>query len=172
MGGRATATAQLESTSFWASLLRGPWPKAALERLVEALDHIAERLRAYHEVAGLVAFGSYARGEAGRSSDLDVLILFEGESPPERRDIGRSAARVIAEAEFEYRLPVHLAPLLASVDRPADLGPDLIHALWADGVVLFARAGALARLLPDGLTPWTLARYSVARAPAADRVRL
>src|SRR5205085_154732 len=30
----------------------------------------------------------------------------------------------------------------------------------------------LARLLPGGMTPWTLARFSVARVPAADKVRL
>ncbi|MBI2940835.1 MAG: nucleotidyltransferase domain-containing protein [Chloroflexi bacterium] len=172
MGDRETATPRWLSTSFWNSSKRGPWPRTVLERLVSALDTLAQRLRGDDAVVGIILLGSYARGEFGRSSDVDILILFEGEERPELADTGRAALRVVGEVEAEARLPMHLAPLLASVDRPGDLGPDLIHALWADGIILYARAGALARFQPPGLAPWTLIRFSVARARPAERVRL
>jgi Nucleotidyltransferase domain len=117
-------------------------------------------------------FGSHARGEFGRSSDVDLLILFEGTASPEFSDEGHRALELCGDIEADERLPMHLSPLLASVDRPEDLGPDLLHNIWADGVVLFARANALARLQPPGLNPWTLVRFSVARADPSDRVRL
>src|SRR5262249_594123 len=84
----------------------------------------------------------------------------------------RAALRVVGEAEAEFRLPMHLSPLLAGVDRPEDLGPDLIHAIWADGVVLYAEAGVLARLQPPGLSPWTVVRFSGAGAAPAEGGRL
>ena len=70
------------------------------------------------------------------------------------------------------RLPMHLAPVIAAAERPSALGPDLLHAIWTEGVVLYARAGLIARLQPDGLAPWTLVRFSVARARPSERVRL
>jgi predicted nucleotidyltransferase len=153
-------------------LRHGPWPKPIGERLVSALDALVQRLRERSEIAGVILFGSYARLEQGHSSDVDLLILLDGMADPALTDAGRRALRLVGEIEFEYRLPMHLAPLLGSVDRPEDLGPDLLHAVWADGIILYARAGALVRLAFPGLTPWTLVRFTVARAPAADRVRL
>lgn len=172
MGDRATATRSRQSTSFWRNLRRGPWPEPVIERLVEALDRLVQRLRTREDVVGVVVFGSYARGEFGRSSDVDLLILFEGAEHAELSAAERAVLRVIGEVEAECRLPMHLAPLLANVDRPSDLGPDLIHAIWTDGVILYGSASALARLRPPGLTPWTAVRFSVARARPAERVKL
>jgi hypothetical protein len=67
---------------------------------------------------------------------------------------------------------MHLAPLVASVERPDEWGPDLLHAIWSEGIVLYARAGLLARFRPPGLAPWTLARFSAAKSAPTDRVRL
>lgn len=172
MVGRATATPRRGSTSFWRGLKRGPWPPEVVERLVHALDALVHRLRGDAEVVGVVLFGSYARGEFGRKSDVDLLILFEGEEPPERAEIGRAALRTCGEIETEYRLPMHLAPLLASVDRASDLGPDLLHAIWTDGLILYADASALARLQPPGLAPWVAIRFTTVRLSPSERVRL
>ena len=166
------------STSFWHNLRRGPWPEKVIERLVAALDALAQRLRAYDEVAALILFGSYARGIFGRNGDVDLLVLLElidsveTEAPAERTDTGCTALRLVGEAEAEARLPMHLAPLLARVDRLTDLGPELLHDLWTDGVVLYARAHGLAGLQPEGLAAWTLVRFSAARAQPHERVRL
>jgi predicted nucleotidyltransferase len=172
MGDRATATLQRPSIDFWSSLRHGPWPKTVIDRLVWALDALVQRLRAGDQVAAVILFGSYARGEFGQSSDVDLLILVEGPARPAIADGYGAASSVVGELEAEARLPMHLAPLLASIEQPDDLGPDLLHAIWADGVVLYARAGALARLRPPGLAPWTLVRFTVARARPYERVRL
>lgn len=172
MAGKATALRSSELTSFWQSLRRGPWPERVIQRLQQALDKIGADLRARGEVAGVILFGSYARGEYGIKSDVDLLILFEGRQQPGTTPTGVAVLRVVGEAEAEARLPMHIAPLLASVDRPEDLGPELLHDIWADGVVLYAKAGALARLLPPGLSAFSVIRFQTAGMPAKDRVRL
>jgi hypothetical protein len=119
-----------------------------------------------------VLFGSYARGEYGLKSDVDLAVLFEGTASPEGTLAASSVIRAIGEIEGAHRLPMHISPLLGSVDRPADLGPDLLHALWSDGIVLYARAGSLARLHPEDLAPATIVRYTLGAAPPEERMRL
>ena len=43
------------------------------------LKELEPRLRAEFQVRSLHVFGSVARGEAGPSSDLDVLVEFDGQ---------------------------------------------------------------------------------------------
>jgi predicted nucleotidyltransferase len=143
-----------------------------LDRLFGALDLLVENLRTCDDIVGLILFGSYARGEYGRKSDVDLLIVLDVRDLPETTEAGRWALRLCGEIETRERLPMHLAPLLASVDRAADLGPTLLHAVWTDGIVLFGCAGALAPLQPTGLVPWTLIHFSTSRLPSSDRVRL
>lgn len=172
MAGKPMALQRNGSTSFWQSLRRGPWPERVVQRLQRALRQIEDQLGVRDEVVGIVVFGSYARGEFGKTSDVDLLILFEGYERPETTVAGSAALRLVGEVEAAERLPMHIAPLLASVDRPQDLGPDLLHSIWADGIVLYAKAGALARLQPKGLAPYTLVRFSLKGAHPKEKVRL
>jgi predicted nucleotidyltransferase len=165
-------TQRARSTSSWHNLRCGPWPKPATDRLVSALDTLVQRLRGQAAVAAMILFGSYARGEQGRTSDVDLLVLIDADERPERTEVGRAVLGMIGEVEAEARLPMHLSPLLAAAGRPADLPSDLLHAIWADGIVLYARLGVLEKLQPTGLAAWSLIRYSVARARPSERVRL
>jgi len=175
MGDKETATRRRQSMDFWQRLNRGPWPKSVIARLTSGLDLLVQRLRSHPDVSAVILFGSYARGEFGRKSDVDLLIVLDLDDvdlPPESTAPGRAALRLVSEVEAEARLPMHLAPLLASADRLAALGAALLHEIWADGIVLHARAGVLAQLQPDRLAPWTVVRFSVARAAPHVRVRL
>lgn len=157
--------------SFWTRLRRGPWPEPTLARLQAALDAIVAGMRAEPEVIGLVVFGSYARGDFSRKSDVDVLVLFPGAARRERPAAASRIRRLISEAETTQRLPMHLAPLLAGVEDRATLAPQLLHDLWRDGAVLYAEAPALALLRPAGLAPWAIVRFTL-RGSQSDRVRL
>ncbi|MGH2352793.1 MAG: nucleotidyltransferase family protein [Chloroflexota bacterium] len=130
------------------------------------------RLRERADVVAVVLFGSYARGQFGRSSDVDLLVLVEGDVQAQYARRDTTIPRIVGEVEAQARLPMQLSPLVASVDRPDELGADLLHAVWTDGIVLYARANALARLQAPGLAPWVVVRFSVARAKPHERVRL
>lgn len=64
------------------------------------LDRLAHELKALYgeRYRGLVLYGSYARGEADEGSDVDLLLLLEGEVNP---------ARELLEAE-EVKWPLSL----------------------------------------------------------------
>ena len=158
-------------TSFWTPSRSGPWPEAMLARVRGALDAIATAVRTEPDVLALMVFGSYARGDYGRKSDLDLLVLFSGRALPERSPVATRVRKVIGEAEATQRLPIHLAPLLAAVEDRATLTNELLYDIWRDGIVLYARSSALALLRPQALAPWAIFRYS-ARGSASDRVRL
>lgn len=67
---------------------------------------------------------------------------------------------------------MHLALLIADPRFPDELGSDLLHAIWTDGVVLYAEAAALALLQPSGLVPWEVISFTGKRLTAAKRVEL
>lgn len=162
---------QTAKTSFWARSRHGPWPEPTLERLRSALDGVAAGLRVEPEVLAVLVFGSYARGDFSRKSDVDLLVLFPGRGQRERSPLATRVRRLVSTMETEHRLPMHLAPLLAGVEDRTVLTTELMHDIWRDGLVLYAQASSLVALRPEGLTPWALFRFSVRGTPS-DRVRL
>ncbi len=165
------ARRQSARTSFWQRSRRGPWPEAVIGRLTRALETIVRAAREEPEVIAVIVFGSYARGDFGRKSDLDLLVLFPGHAQRERTPTAIRIREAISRVETDERLPMHLAPLLVGVEDRATLTNELLHDIWRDGLVLHADASALALLRPEGLTPWAIFRFSV-RNSASDRVRL
>jgi predicted nucleotidyltransferase len=172
MGGKGMAIPLTTWTSFSQRLKRGPWPEEVTTRLKDALDAFSRNLRDLEGVVAVVLFGSYARGDFGRKSDVDLLVLARSDSRRSMDEIGTAVARASIDAETGYRLPMDLAPLVADASKPEELGPDLVHAIWSDGVVLFAEASALAALKPTDLSPWTVVRFSAAGLPPSRGVRL
>src|ERR1700722_6736634 len=69
---------------------RPPWwhERAAARRdlLAEGVDRLRATLGSFSGVKGALVFGSYARGESGPDSDLDIILVRETELAPHRRD--------------------------------------------------------------------------------------
>lgn len=156
--------------SFWKSLKRGPWSEHTARRIENVLQTLPVRLASLDGIVALIVYGSYARGEAGRQSDLDLLILFE--KAEQVRRLEKETLSLISRAESEGRLPVHISPLLASLDDLEGLGDDLIHAIASDGVVIYGQLSALARFVPGQSTPAVIITFSLPGVSAAERMRL
>jgi len=78
----------------------------ALQEFVQYLQlHFAK------QVKRMALFGSKARGDSGRDSDIDVLIILASEDRPLRREILRQAAR------FSLKYDVLLSPRVIGVER-------------------------------------------------------
>ncbi len=164
--GKGMATLQATSTSFLQTLSRGPWPKLVITRLHQALTVIVDQVASTPGAVGLILFGSYARGEFGRKSDVDLLLLTADSG------IRQDFSHLVGKLESELQLPMHLALLVADPARPAELGSDLLHAIWTDGVILFGDAASLALLRPADLSPWEVVTYSGKRLTPSRRVEL
>lgn len=64
--------------------------RAFLDRLESSVD----------EIVGVVLFGSVARGEADRMSDIDLLVIVDGDKTETRRDV-QSIVRELENEKFE-----------------------------------------------------------------------
>lgn len=170
--GKEMVTRLTQSTSFWRKLKRGPWDRPVTNRIEAALDDLVRRLRSDDAVVAIVVFGSYARGDFGRKSDLDLLILLRSLPDFERGVAEERVVSAVVETESTTHLPVHLAPLVADAKSPQALGPTLLHEIWTDGVVLYGAMSALASLQPTGLSPWSVVRFSLLGVAPNERVRL
>ena len=105
-------------------------PAVALSRFREAINALfGPRLRE------VVLFGSYARGEAHDESDVDVLVVADGLTEGERREVMDAAYDAGAVAD-EW---VSISPLPYSSAQAADLRQRerrLLRDVDADGVTL------------------------------------
>jgi predicted nucleotidyltransferase len=76
-----TAANRAKARAFWDAVRTGERPAPRRLRVPPTLEAIADMLTAYCREAGITrleAFGSTARGEASRGSDVDLLATFAG----------------------------------------------------------------------------------------------
>jgi predicted nucleotidyltransferase len=94
----------------------------------DLVDKIAGFLQARDDgIACAYLFGSRARGEARRGSDLDLAVLFEQEPPPTLAGMGLDLGADLQEA---LGLPVDLLVLNRA-------SPDLVHRVLRDGKLMY-----------------------------------
>jgi hypothetical protein len=112
---------------------------AGLENAAALVEHAAAALAG--RLQGLVAFGSWARGEAGPGSDLDLLIVV-----PEDVSLSRRLYRQWGDAEIVVdglRVEPHFVHLPAT--------GVVVTGVWAeaalDGIVLFEQGLTVSRRL-------------------------
>ncbi|KPD26428.1 nucleotidyltransferase [Thermus scotoductus] len=110
-------------------------PQARRAELEQATARLAER----PEVLAVVLFGSLARGEATAMSDADLFVLLES-SPlpfPERLVLYRpEGIRGVEVFPYTWEEAV----------KGLSEGHGLVHAALKEGIPLFEREGAWARL--------------------------
>ena len=83
-------------------------PDALLQSLLTELKQRLSEL--YHDrLAGVVLYGSYARGSAKPGSDLDVAMLLDGYERP-WPEIDRTGP-LVAEMSLKYGVTVSLIPV-------------------------------------------------------------
>ena len=110
------------------------WPVSPQD-LPALLAEIVQRIRSVREPERIILFGSYARGQAGPDSDVDIMIVV-----PETVGLRSQAVDYMAALR---RLGVPVEVVVASTQDLAEYGdsPWLIYRSAAkEGVVLYGRA--------------------------------
>lgn len=135
---RAAAAAGTSLNEYCARKLSAPGAgatDAAAAILARAAGALGDGL------VGVVAFGSWARGEQRADSDLDVLIVVDPEVRL-RRDLYRGWDSEALEADG-LRVEPHFVHVPAAAARPSSLWLEVA----VDGVVLFERELEVSRHL-------------------------
>ncbi|WP_345786355.1 nucleotidyltransferase domain-containing protein [Halobellus salinisoli] len=97
--------------------------QAFLQRLQNELD----------ELVGVVLFGSVARGEADRASDIDLLVIVGGDKTAARRTV-QSVVSDLEDQRFEGNRYT-FQPLVESTDSVQRIG-DQLRPQFDDGITL------------------------------------
>ncbi|MBN1284647.1 MAG: HEPN domain-containing protein [Anaerolineae bacterium] len=95
--------------------------KLTPEQIDALLDALRARLRALYgeHLRGVWLFGSYARGDATRRSDIDVAVVLD-DAAYESQALARAASDLFYELNVEHGAPVSLAAVrLADLQRNA-----------------------------------------------------
>ena len=103
----------------------------------ELLAEISRRIQEAAEPERIILFGSYARGDAGPDSDLDLLVVVRGVSQPrhESTRIRRALRGLLVPIDVIVATPEHLEQYRDS--------PGLIYrAALREGRTLYERAPA------------------------------
>jgi predicted nucleotidyltransferase len=98
-----------------------------VKRFLDRIDELAI------EIAGVILFGSVARGDADRTSDIDLQVIVDHTLTEARRQI-HDIRQDIEEQEFNgerYELQV----LVESVETAEDYG-DKLQEIFSDGITL------------------------------------
>jgi len=134
---KAAADVQLSFNEFCVRRLRAPSDAHGLSAV---RSHVVARARAVFgdRLVGVLVLGSWARGEAAVTSDIDVLIVIDSKTPL-TRDLYR--AWDLDPLSFEGRaIDAHVAH-----PSPAGTPPTAVWCEAAvDGIVWYDRDGAIA----------------------------
>jgi len=85
------------------------------------------------QLVGVVLFGSVARGEADRASDIDLLIIVEEDKTAARRAV-QSIVRELQETKFDGNRYT-FQPLVESIESARRIG-DRLREQFDDGITL------------------------------------
>jgi predicted nucleotidyltransferase len=111
--------------ALYDGLTLAEWVPTMVDELVRALDPIR-----------IVLFGSVARGDDTKDSDIDLLIVLERIEPGQKMDRCLEARRAVAAP-----VPMDLFVVdVAEMNRRADL-PGTLRVACTEGRVLYERAG-------------------------------
>lgn len=127
----------------------------------ENLSPLSKRLAGIGGVEAVVLYGSHARGEAGRKSDVDLLVLVDARTPEVERKVERATG-----GEKSRVLSTVLTPKEFAESR------QLAFNVARDGVVLFKRPGALRLPFMTGERSMVVYTFDISALPQAEKVKI
>lgn len=107
--------------------------RAPIRAFLEELETQMGLSEEVTELVGIILFGSVARGTADRSSDIDLLVIAEGDLTQARR-IGSQTARELEEQSFDgdrYEFEV-----LVETPKSAATHGNKLREIFDEGIIL------------------------------------
>lgn len=139
---------------------RSTEPPPASEEDRRAIDRFVERIKGWPDLQAVVLFGSFARGDVDRRSDIDLLLVLD------REDLA-SARSDVAAILSDLKPRREMSPTLTNL---RDLEPTFLRNVFREGKVLHGKL----LLTPDhlALRPRVLVSYDLSGKKASDKVHV
>jgi HEPN domain-containing protein len=126
------------------------------------LDPVVE----YFKPQRVILFGSRARGEATRDSDIDLLVVVDDDTPPEKL-----TWKAGYEAQRSYRGAADVFPMRAETfERNRAIANTLAAEADADGIVVYGSPKAAPMTSADPQARWEAVENWLQRADEDRRV--
>ena len=98
-------------------------------------DELLRSVVTYFQPRKVILFGSLARGEAGKDSDIDLLVVLDDDAPSQLL-----SWRASYEARRDYHRACDIVPCRASVfERRSKIVGSLPHTIATEGETVYER---------------------------------
>ena len=124
------------------------------------LEDFVARVRSFPEVMAVVLFGSFARKDIDRRSDIDLLVVVDRKDPGSLRS---ELARIISDMKPHREI----APILTNL---GDLEPSFLKNVFEDGIVLHGKLVLSPAHL--GLRPQVMIAYDLSGLTRTQKVHV
>lgn len=117
----------------------------SLSSALVSMQDIESAARKAGEIPGvesIVLFGSYARGDAGASSDIDLLVVIDRQADPKGGgpfwEVYSAVRRVLVRCRRRngLRIPFEVHPMTSGTWRSGATATGLLRAVRQEGIVL------------------------------------
>ncbi|MEN6292095.1 MAG: nucleotidyltransferase domain-containing protein, partial [Methanobacterium sp.] len=115
----------------------------------------------------VVLFGSAARGEMHKKSDVDILLIFNANHDPEIGDEGSLVHKISGEVEKEYHMDNPFS--FVFMNKMDELDSEFLWEVAKDGVVLYTLPGSILGK-EEYLQPSAFISYTFSNLPAKDKM--
>ncbi len=126
----------------------------------ELIKNAVEQLRDLPHLKAIILYGSYARGDFDRRSDIDLLIIVDAQQPKKfLKEVIKRVSSIDPEGKISPRLT-----------NFKDYDPAFFQNVLREGRVLFGSLVVGAKNL--ALQPYRLINYDLTTLPASVKVRI
>ena len=116
----------------------------------------------------IILFGSVARGEADRRSDVDFLVVFDTELPPESIKERERIGEIALDLEKKYDRSIQIIFTNRNFDG---LDRQFVEEILREGIILYGRIPQI-DVGKLKLEPFTLIHFSLKRLGKSDKMRV
>lgn len=128
---------------------------------------LSRKLRKIPTLESVVLFGSAARGEMHKKSDVDILLIFNADHDPEIGDEGSLVHKISGELEKEYYMDNPFS--FVFMNKMDELDSEFLWEVAKDGVVLYTLPGSILGK-EEYLQPSAFISYTFSNLAAKDKM--
>ena len=134
----------------------------------DAAFELAQNLKEIHGIEAVILFGSAAKDEMHKKSDIDIFLIFNlPDKNPEIGEEGREVQKIAVEIENKYKLQNPFS--FVFFNRSESIDSDFLWEVVKDGITLYSRPEFILGQ-KEFLKPAAFISYTYGDIPQKDKM--